>query len=111
MSQTTQMESGLPPVKLRCSTCEGWGCVRICSHQGACPCGTKPCLDCDETGFRGCDHCGGPSTHLLYAGPYEPTQPVCDECDPEEPRGGHPMGGMGFEVDYSSALESGRALK
>lgn len=57
-----------------------------------------------------CDHCGEPATHTLYNGDLKPQQPVCDACDPAEPRGDHPLGGMGYGID-SEALREARKLK
>lgn len=54
-----------------------------------------------------CDHCGEPATHrMAYT-----EQPACDECDPEEPKGDHPMGGMGYGISYSETLREARRLK
>lgn len=96
----------------RCAECNGSGevVIRGCHHQGNCPCGDDrafPCPDCDGTGRGGCDHCGEPATHrALYSDQF-----FCDECDQAEPRGDHPLGGMGFGIDYAPALAEARRLK
>lgn len=97
-----------------CTECVGKGYVLV-----ACPCcrgqldgyAEETCARCEGSKVEPCDHCGEPSTHLAYNGDYKPTQPVCDGCEPEEPRGDHPLGGMGYGIDYGSALEAARRLK
>lgn len=112
---TVQMESALA-----CPRCKGDRTISVvandCHHaSGNCPCDTADvaCPDCEGTGVVACDHCGEPATHLLYNGEYVAHQPVCDECDDPtgEPRGDHPMGGMGYQHDYAPALEAARRLK
>lgn len=55
------------------------------------------CFMCSEPGTvydypcapgETCSHCGEPATHLydISGGGFKPHQPVCDSCDPEEPR-------------------------
>ena len=53
-----------------------------------------------------CSHCGEPTERRDHWG-----QLACDECDPEEPRGDHPIGGMGYGIDYAEDLREARKLK
>ncbi len=101
-----QMESGA----LVCPTCKGFGVVRGCGHMGACPCGGVTCPDCnDESGVVTCD-CGETATKMEW----RTREPICDSCgyaEGEEPRGDHPMGGMGYGIDYGHSQREARRLK
>ena len=70
MGQDTLMESAA--VDFRCRECEGVGsfAVRLCSHQGNCPCGAgeAQCEVCAGTGVEPCQWCGErPATDLSPA--------------------------------------------
>lgn len=108
---TLQMESGAPA----CPECHGrgevvMGAVCDCGCNGRlCGYETARCPECEGSRVDSCDHCGEPATRTDEL----TDQPVCPNCHAhqDEPRGSHPMGGMGRQTDYSEALAEGRALK
>lgn len=97
-AQATQMES-------KCRTCSGFGWVR----EQRDPTMSYKCGDCAGRGVVpvGCDWCGEDATRVVGK------QPFCESCnrDDDEPRGDHPLNGMGYGIDYGPALEAARRLK
>lgn len=100
-----------------CVACDGDGHVTVldpsCPHGGcACPCETAelPCSRCEGSGVEPCDECGEPSIGVDWIS----KKPACADCirrEDDEPRGDHPLGGMGYGYDFAPALRAARALK